>query len=285
MENIGDYLVEYEDSSGKRYQVQTSRTGLLELVREEERGIEILENRDGFMIPKYNSIRIFDIVSSDGWRPRECFNLGISVADKYNKNVHGYFIKDTRTKFKALAPGTNAVLIFSDRKSAEEYYNKNKDLILDDYSLSKDNPYFRYVIYHQNLVNENQPHHIDFSDKGKVFPENDIYTRSDAHNLLSLMDVYVKFHAENNKVCNLMYTRENLSKFIMENAKSINDEYWIPLDKFDDKFKMNLTMFVLDYSDMVNYAVKVRNEEIMTAKQSGGLTDNKEIESSDNLER
>jgi hypothetical protein len=266
--NNKTYHVSYRASSGLDYHEEMDRQQLRDFVNAERNGAVPVRLKDGGTALNYD-MKIINITTDYlSGRDKEFFSPGISVADKYSSDVSGYFIKDTRSNFKALAPGTDAILIFSTRDEAKIYYMNHKSEIENDYMNQRDSSFDLNDVIYESITNPPVGRFaLNLTGRADVFPSDDIYNRNDILNMSRMVGSYEDYCARNEYAQNLKYIRPIFSEFVKSNAKIVGDDrIYLNLDEFDSGFKSTFDSFVKNYPEMVNQDVAIaelKDKELM----------------------
>lgn len=250
------YNVTYTTESGFQETMEIDKRGLQDLIRQEENGATLKRFRDGSIGADYK-MKINNITTPYvTGRDVEFFSPGISKADKYTNNASGYFIKDTRSNFKALAPGTRAILIFDTRDEARRYYEEHRSQIEADYVAQKDSSFDLDDTLYESVIYANEGGRLNLTGKGDVFPKDDIYTVGDIPKLSHLVASFENFCARNEYAQNLKFIRSRFDSFVAEKSERISDTLVrLRLDEFDKTFKSTFTNYVKSFPEMVNQSI------------------------------
>lgn len=265
------YDVSYTTDSGSKETAQMDTEDLRRLVKQESDGAKFSVGKDGRVTADYK-LKIDNIRTSYlSGRDVEFFAPGISRAEKYTDNIYGYFIKDTRSNFKALAPGTNDILIFSSNEEAKNYFKEHRAEIEADYVAQKDS-YFdlNNVIYRSiTYAYDNDKYAMNLSGKGNMFPEDNLYTFEDIENLKRVVGSYEDFNASHEYAQNLKFIRPTFSDFVTKNAIVTKDDMVrLDLDSFDPDFKATMQHYVKSYPERVNQDVIIAEQNDISLKQA-----------------
>ena len=196
-------------------------------------------------------------------RDVEFFAPGVSKIDKYTDKASGYFIKDTRSNFKALAPGTDCILVFASREDATKYYQEHQQEIEQDYIDQKDSYFDLNDVVYESVIyaNDQRVGSLNLSGKGHVFPESNIYVPEDIENMKRMVGSYENFNASHECAQNLRFTSVPFRNFVDYNLREIGqDEVYLDLDRFDPGFKPTFENFVHQYPEMVNRDIIISKE-------------------------
>ena len=264
------YWVSYTTSSGFSENTEMNIKALRNLVKQENAQAVEHIGKDGRPYFDYG-LKIKDIRTPYiSGRDAEFFSPGISKADKYTDKASGYFIKDTRTNFKVLAPGTEAILIFDSKQEASDYYFEHEDEIVSDYVAQKDSWFDVNDTIYESVVHANDQHvgSLNLSGKGSVFPESNIYVPADIDTMQRMVGSYEDFHSRNEYAQNLRFMRPVFSNFVNENLREIgSDEVYLDVDKFDPSFKATFEQYVHAYPEMVNQDIVDERERESVRKK------------------
>lgn len=269
-----EYHISYTTRNGFSESMDIDKKELRKLCEHELTDAVQRRGRDGRTYFDYG-FKINNITSYyTSGRDPEFFAPGISKVSKYKPGRPGYFIKDTRSSFKALAPGTDAILVFDTRDEAAEYFKEHQSDIEMDYTAQRDSFDFNSLIY-ESIVHS-QDHvkgSLDLSGQKDVFPKNDIYTQEDVFNLMRMVGSYEDFHARNEYAQNLKFIRPTFAKFVNANQRDMgNGMIYLDLDSFDPSFKTTFDHFVKTYPEMVNQdVVRAANHEQKVLKAQAKL--------------
>lgn len=196
-------------------------------------------------------------------RDVEFFAPGISKVDKYTDKASGYFIKDTRSNFKALAPGTHCILVFGSREEATQYYQEHQQEIEQDYIDQKDSYFDLDDVVYESVIyaNDQKVGSLNLSGRGRVFPESNIYHPEDIENMKRMVSSYENFNASHEYAQNLRFTSIPFRNFVDYNLGEIGqNEVYLDLDRFDPGFKPTFENFVHQYPEMVNRDIIISKE-------------------------
>lgn len=250
------YNVTYTTESGFTETMEIDKRGLQDLISQEENGVTLKRLRDGFVSAGYK-MKINNITTPyDTGRDLEFFSPGISKVDKYTNKASGYFIKDTRSNYKALAPGTNAILVFDTRDEARKYFLEHRKQIEAGYVAQKDSDFDLNDALYESVIYANQGGRLNLTGKGYVFPKDDIYTVEDIPKLSRLVASFEDFCARSERVQNLKSIRSRFDSFVAEKSERISDTLVrLRLDEFDKTLKPTLTKYVKAFPEMVNQSI------------------------------
>ena len=259
MANKKMYHVAYTTSQGNKETMDMDAQLLRDMINQEKDGSVPKTLKDGGVGYDYG-FKINNITTDYlSGRDLEFFSPGVSRADKYSSEVSGYFIKDTRSNFKALAPGTDAILIFSTKDEAKNYYMNHKNEIESDYVNQRDSFFDTSDVIYESIVNPPVGgYSLNLTGKADVFPANNIYNRQDILNMSRMVGSYEDFCARNQYAQNLKFIRPTFSNFVKENAKIMGeDRIYLNVDDFDSNFRAAFDSFVKNFPEMVNQDVAV----------------------------
>ena len=257
------YNISYTTESGFKETMEVDTKQLRDLIQQEKNDATFTKTPDGRMIADYkfkiNNIRTPYLSGRD----IEFFSPGISRADKYTNKASGYFIKDTRSNFKALAPGTDDILIFSSNEEAKKYFVEHKTEIENDYAAQRDSYFDLDRVVYRSIVHtyDDDKHSLNLSGEGEMFPKDNLYTFEDIANLHRVLGSYEDFNASHEYAQNLKFIRPTFSDFVTNNAVVTKDDMVrLNLDSFDPGFKSTMEHYVKSYPEKVNQDVIVAEE-------------------------
>ena len=262
------YRVTYTTETGFSETMETDTEVLRNLVRQEMESAKPKLQRDGSVAYDYG-FKINNITTDHTFgRSLEFFSPGISPIDKYVPGEHGCIIKDTRTNFKGLANGTDAILVFDSKQEAKNYYYEHEDQIKTDYVAQKDSYFGLNDIIHESVTCRDPNSRLDLTGKGILFPNNNLYTTEDIAKISCMVKSYDDYHRRNEYVQNLKYIQPTFDTFVENNAHIDSDGLvHLNIDNFDSDFRWTFDHFVRQYPEMVNNDIN-KDMEVIRQKQA-----------------